>query len=149
MTQKTWNKKIVAILFAVLGLIGAGCGKKAPPVPPGSKAMPVVSALQQSLQENLLILTWSFNAEYGKEPTGFYVYRSKVRQGDLHCPGCPVIFQRAAVVPYQEVKRDAKAFQPFEYLETLEKGYCYKYKVAAFSKDDLAGKDSNTIEFEY
>lgn len=149
MAQKTRNKTTVAILCLVLGFLGTGCGKKAPPVPPGSKAMPAVSALHQSIHGNVLSLTWYFNSGRGEEPAGFYVYRSKVRQDDSHCPGCPVIFQRAAVVPYRETRKDAKAIQPFEYLETLDKGYRYIYKVAVFSKDGLAGKDSNVIEFKY
>ncbi|MEW6672333.1 MAG: hypothetical protein AB1427_11570 [Thermodesulfobacteriota bacterium] len=142
------GNKVMALILILLasGMVMAGCGKKAPPRPPGGEAAPAaVGNLSKSISGDTLSLTWNAAADRAADPAGFYVYRSKMRMTDSLCPACPVLFERVAVVPF--VKQGPMA-APFEYRETLEAGYRYIYKVAAYSQGGLTGRESHTVEVD-
>lgn len=137
----------ILVLLAV-GFILLSCGKKAPPRPPGREEAPAaVGQLSKTISGDTLSLTWGLVANKAAEPVGFYVYRSKVRLTDSDCRTCPVLFKRVAVIPYQGQGSGDATLRPFEYRETLESGYRYIYKVAAYSQSGLTGKDSNMVDF--
>jgi len=151
MFLKTGGKILphILILLAV-GLLLVGCGKKAPPRPPDREAAPAaVGNLSKTIRGDTLSLTWGPVAKKAAEPAGFYVYQSKVRLTDSDCRTCPVLFKRVAVIPYREQGSGDATLHPFEYHETLESGYRYIYKVAAYSDSGLTGRDSNLIDFNY
>jgi len=138
----------ILILLAV-GFVLVSCGKKAPPRPPGREEAPAaVGHLSKTISGDTLSLTWGSIANKAADPAGFYVYRSKVRLTDSDCRSCPVLFKRVAVIPYQGQGSGDATLRPFEYRETLESGYRYIYKVAAYSQSGSTGKDSNTVEFD-
>jgi len=136
------------MVLLAAGFLMAGCGKKAPPRPPGREEAPaVVNNLSKTISGDTLSLTWGPVAKKAADPAGFYVYRSKTRLTDSICPSCPVLFERIAVIPYPGQGAGDASFRPFEYRETLERGYRYIYKVTAYLQSGLTGKDSNTIDF--
>jgi len=146
MILKTDTKIIAPILILLAAaVLTAGCGKKAPPRPPTRETAPAaVGNLGKAISGDILSLTWGPVAKTAAENlAGFYVFRSKTRLADSICPGCPILFRRVAVVPF----RAGAATGPFEYRETLDRGYRYIYKVAAYSPGGVTGKDSNTVEF--
>ncbi|MDF1593347.1 MAG: hypothetical protein P1P89_17675 [Desulfobacterales bacterium] len=151
MFQKTERKILpyILILLAV-GFVWVGCGKKAPPRPPGPEEAPAtVGRLSKTISVDTLSLTWDPVTKKAAEPAGFYVFRSKVRLTDSACPTCPVFFERVAAIPYREKGSGDAAPHPFEYRETLARGFRYIYKVAAYSNSGAIGKDSNTVEFTH
>ena len=129
------------------------CGKKGPPMPSRQTVLPCVSMIDKTIvDENTLLLTWTLpNKKPGKKPDkkkeiknidGFFVYRSKVLLSESECKDCPVLFKKMADISNKNQKE-------FEYMENLEKGYKYIYKINAYDKKGLLGKDSNTVEFTY
>ena len=146
----TTDRKILPhplILLAVCFLM-ISCGKKAPPQPPGRGEAPAaVGNISKIIRGNILSLTWIPIASEGGDVAGFYVYRSKMRLTDSDCRTCPVLFTRVAVIPYRGRASGETTLRPFEYRETLESGYRYIYKVAAYSQNGSTGKDSNTVDF--
>jgi hypothetical protein len=146
------DRKILPRVLALLavGFMLLSCGKKAPPRPPGREEAPAaVGKLSKTISVDTLSLTWVTVAGEAAEPAGFYVYRSKVPLTDTDCRTCPVLFKRVAVIPYQKQGSGDATLRPFEYRETLESGYRYIYKVAAYFQGGSTGKDSNTVEFTH
>ena len=146
MLLKTDTKIIASILILLAAaVLTAACGKKAPPRPPSRETAPAtVGNLGKAISGDVLSLTWGPVAKTAAENlAGFYVFRSKTRLTDSICPGCPILFERVAVVPF----RAGAAPGPIEYREKLDSGYRYIYKVAAYTPGGVTGKDSDTIEF--
>lgn len=148
MISKTGRKIILHILILLAaGFLMVSCGKKAPPRPPGREEAPAaVGHLSKTISGDTLRLTWGPIASKGEDVAGFYVYRSKMRLTDSDCRTCPVLFKRVAVIPYRGQGSSDATLRPFEYRETLESGYRYIYKVAAYSQSGSTGKDSKTVE---
>lgn len=151
MFLKTERKFLLQVLsLLVVGFVLAGCGKKAPPRPPGGEEAPAaVGKLSKTISGDTLSLTWRPVANKAVEPAGVYIFRSKVRLTDSACPTCPVLFERVAAIPYRGQGSGVATLRPLEYRETLESGYRYIYKVAAYSQSGSIGKDSDTVEFTH
>ena len=135
---------IVLLLLAGVLLVSA-CGKKGPPIPPRAVAPPAVGDLAEQIQGDQVTLTWS--APKGKRRAtaglaGFFVYRSKTAATKEECKDCPVFFTRVATVSYTDTE------DPFTYVETLDQGFRYIYKVNVFGTGLVSG-DSNLVEFTY
>jgi len=141
----------IPVLLAVF-LLAAGCGRKAPPRPPGEAAAPAAAvSLNGNVSGGSVFLRWTLVEGPGAETAataGFYVYRSRRGLTAADCPGCPVLFERIAAIARQN-GGSAGSAGPFEYQEELEKGYRYFYKVGTYLPSGADGAESNTIEFEY
>jgi len=151
MLLKTGRKILLHLLILLaVGLAGVSCGKKAPPRPPGREEAPAaVGHISKTISGDTLSLTWDPVAGKEKDIAGFYVYRSKMRLTEADCRSCPVLFERVAVIPNRGQGTGAGALGPFEYRETLERGYRYSYKVAPYSQSGLTGKESDTVDFDH
>ena len=83
---------IISVLFL------AGCGKKAPPVPPGQVKLPAVNELDARIVGDTLKLTWAIPKEKEgniSDLSGFIVYRSKMLSSS-DCKNRQVLLKRVA-----------------------------------------------------
>jgi hypothetical protein len=123
------------------------CGKKGLPTPPREVPPPGIPALSMTVEVDDVILSWtapegsrSVMAKLGS----FFIYRSKQSLSAPECKDCPILFTRIADVPYRGEKPGAETIT---YVDALEKGYRYIYKVTVYSKAGLTSGDSNLVEF--
>ncbi|MCP4690917.1 MAG: hypothetical protein GY859_22890 [Desulfobacterales bacterium] len=149
-----WKNRAAAwIAFPLLiWTIFAGCGVKALPSTPRLVPPPAVADLRASLDGNALRLTWTAPSgpEWEKSrPAGFRVYKGAVALDGDDCPNCPKTFQRVADIPLSEGESDSGGAFRFTYIETLEPGFQYSYKVMAFSRGAAIGEGSNVAEVVY
>ena len=133
---------------AVLG----SCGKKGPPEPPSGSRPPQVTDLSYIVSENTVKLSWTIPQpdEKAQYPvSGFLIFQYKQPMYERECPNCPIIFTQIGEVPVrgEAVSRDESL--PLVFVETIEKGYRYKFKVKAYSHDGTAGADSDFVEFSF
>ena len=128
------------LLAGLLLAASAGCGVKAPPVPPNVKP-PVVSAFTHTLADGTLSLSWSLSGD-SPTPQSYTVYRSRTPLADKPCPGCPLVFERVRTIPADN-RAGGTVVLP------LAAGYRYGFKMTATTADGLEGPDSGTIRFNY
>lgn len=148
--NKNFSKSMITIFSILLciAVFSTGCGRKAPPVPPGQARPPAVDDLSSSIDGDMLELAWTIPDEKVESASGlggFIVYQSKTSLSEPVCKECPVLFKRIADIPVEEKDINKKT----TYNETLEKGYRYIYKVIVYTKTGASGKDSNYIEFDH
>jgi hypothetical protein len=140
------------LILLVLILTGAvfmisGCGIKAPPVAPKQLSPSTVKDLKGIIEGPTYKLTWSVpdaGTKVASGMAGFIVYRSKVPLSDSHCPACPVLFERVEDIPMK-----GKSNIKMKYVDTLESGYRYTYKVITYNKKGSQSKDSNFVSIDY
>ena len=138
--------RIWSLLMA--GCILAGCGIKAPPLPPERRPPAVVRDLEGVMAGDAVQLAWAIPAA-GKdagEAAGFAVYRSKTPLSEAECRDCPLIFEQVTQVSVTPSDRQAGRMT---FSEPVEKGYRYRYKLRAFDVFGAAGEDSNTFSAAY
>jgi hypothetical protein len=141
----------VAVCLTVSGLIW-GCGKKGPPQPPRGDSPPRVSDLDYSIEGNTVKLSWTLPRTTAKAKTpvtGFLIYQFKQSAHERECTNCPVIFERVGDVPVRNNEGKQPGARPIVFVQTIEPGYRYIFKVTAYNKAGTAGKDSNHVEFLY
>ncbi len=129
----------------------SGCGKKNMPTPPKGDRPPQVTDLVYTISANSIKLSWTIpktsnNAE--SPASGFFIYRSKQSASEANCTNCPVTFLKIGDVP---VRGDVtgKPEPPAIFIQTIEPGYRYRYKVKAYDNDGNVGQDSNVIDFTH
>ena len=136
----------------ILFLLFNGCGRKAPPRPPQEKQQPAVKDLSKSLDGDRLKLTWSVPGSANRRitgPAGFMIYKSRQKLTDSDCRNCPILFERIADIPAHQTASKHLDGKTVSYVDTVEKGYRYFYKVIVYSENGVMGKDSNTVELVY
>ena len=137
------RKILLVLVFVLTGVVFmlSGCGIKAPPVAPEKIPPPAVKDLKGVIEGHTYKLTWSI-PEAGPKATsgltGFIVYRSKVPLSDSHCPACPVLFERVEAIPMK-----GKPNVKMKYIDTLQSGYRYTYKVITYNKKGAQSEDSS------
>jgi hypothetical protein len=139
-----WMTTIVLLLLFIFYL--TACGKKGSPVPPRIIIPPPVNNLNKMITGKMLKLTWLAPASPENVQAaiaGFIVYRSKQPTSKPPCEKCPVLFDRMADIP-ADTKSPGNLF---EYIETLETGFSYIYKVTIYTRSRTPGNDSNFIRF--
>ena len=136
---------LVAMVCGVTGLMD-GCGKKTLPIPPVSFNPPAVEALEYTLDEERVTLSWSYSIykrQQGDSPvSGFFVYVSVEPLSDDLCRDCPLTFKKIGEVPYH-------GETAFLFYHTLRHGYRYTYKVLPYSDDGVKGSLPMTVQFDY
>jgi hypothetical protein len=147
------NMPTVLALTAAMGLAAVvlvwGCGRKGPPKPPSGKKPPAVDDLGYSISATTLKLSWTVPATTAKAKSavaGFLVYRYQQPANEEECPNCPLIFSQVGDVPRP---KGGAGSQPLIYIQELEPGYRYTFKVRAYDDDGLAGRDSNLVQFDF
>ena len=141
----------VAVCLTAGGIIW-GCGKKGPPQPPRGDSPPRVSDLDYSIEGNTVRLSWTLPQTTAKAKTpvtGFLIYQYKQSAHERECTNCPVIFEKVGDVPVRDNERKQPGTQPIVFVQTIEPGYRYIFKVTAYSRAGTASKDSNHVEFLY
>ncbi len=136
----------IFILTGVVLMI-SGCGIKAPPVAPAKVPPSAVKDLKGMAEGSSYKLTWSIpeaSAKVRSGLAGFIVYRSKIPLSDSYCPDCPMLFERVGDIPMK-----GKSNIEMNYIDTLESGYRYTYKVITYNKKGAKSEDSNYISLDY
>jgi hypothetical protein len=142
---------LISATWVVSALMISGCGKKAPPEPPSGNRPPKVSDLAYSISENTIKLSWTIPQTSDKAKsrvTGFLIYHSKQTSIESDCPNCPIYFTKIGDVLVRDKVTGANG-PSVEFAQTIEPGYRYLYKVKAYDRDGVTGKDSNLIDFVY
>jgi predicted small lipoprotein YifL len=127
----------------------AGCGKKGPPVPPRQTKPPRITDLSATIAGDKVQLSWTVERPLPHGLDGFLVYRSKTALSEPICETCPIVFQRIADIPIKDKNTGKFKGGKMTYVEDLEKGYRYIYKVNAYMENKETGKDSNYADFTY
>lgn len=133
-------------MVALFMLLFPACGKKAPPIPPTFVAPPVVNGLQVVLENNIAKLNWPVPEWKEKDENmlaGFYVYRSQILLSDTGCEDCPVRFKKVADIRIGNNKTDGS------YVEPLEKGFQYSFKVSVYTDNGYEGETSEIVTLDY
>ena len=128
------------LLLVSLLYLAAGCGVKAPPVPPDVKP-PVVAGLTYTLAEDQLTLSWRLEAG-SPIPQHYTLYRSRASLGDEPCDGCPMVFKSLLTIPYGGGGTGTHTL-------SVEPGYRNGFKMTATDENGIEGPYSNTILFNY
>jgi hypothetical protein len=142
---------LVWATWMVSALMISGCGKKALPEPPSGIRPPKVMDLAYSISENTIKLSWTIpqtNDTAKSRATGFLIYRSKQTSVEPDCPNCPIYFLKIGDVLVRDAASGVNELSVV-FTQTIESGYRYLYKVKAYDRDGVAGKDSNVIDFTY
>lgn len=141
--MKKMNKSLKStLILCVLGLavVFQGCGRKAPPIPPGTVVPPRVGALSHTITDNTVTLSWAAPEGKGaKSVDGYDVMRSMTSQDEEECKGCPIVFARLVRLGPSQTS----------YTDTLVAGKRYIYKVVAVTSYQVQGKDSKLIRFSF
>jgi len=137
--------RLTVILIAVF-VFGSleGCGRKLPPIQPGTYPPPAVKDLAFEVQDGELILSWTVPAvqkEKESPPVGFKVLRARQTLAEAECQTCTVRFQVVGDV-HVVGKEPAERLQ---FKDRLESGYKYRYKVRGYTTPEAEGKDSNVV----
>ena len=133
------------LLITIPFLLIVGCGRKMPPVPPKYVPPSAIDDLSYDIFGNSLSLTWTMpepSGDSSKPINGFIIYRSKEKM-PVDCESCPLIFEEIGEIVVNN--KDQK----FKFQEELKKGFQYTYKVKAYVKKRLSGKDSNVVKFAF
>lgn len=136
------ESKVIRYILIILlsGIVLTGCGRKAAPMPPGIPELPPVTQVDYKIDGGTLTLSWEPPKGQGSSIlAGYIVSRSVVDAGGKECSGCPVMFERVAKLTAGNET----------YVEGLEKGNRYIYKVIAYSKHDSYSHDSKLVRFTY
>ena len=133
-------------------LMVSACGMKGPPKPPRKAEPPIVNDLSYVIENQSVKLSWTIPQKDGKRPAnlaGFKIYRMKQTFAEAECKTCPPEFEELWDLPIVD-KRSGEAQQDkMEFSDSLEPGYRYVYKVAAYLDDGAVGNDSNVVDFKF
>lgn len=147
-----WIHILMTLILLVSALGIGGCGKKGPPVAPHEKPTPAVNDLKGYREGERIVLAWHLPADFNHqagELDGFRVYRSKQLLDMETCKGCPLLFERVAAIPLDRAQKAEPDASPFQYSDTIEKGYRYIYKVVSLRSAAFESSSSNLVEIVY
>jgi hypothetical protein len=135
---------VLALLSAVLA---AGCGRKLPPIQPGSYPPPAVRNLSGAVLGVEAVLTWTVppgDPDKDTPAVAFRVLRSRQTAEEVECATCPPVFSVIGELRPSQ----ATAGAPLQYTDRLEPGYRYQYKVRTISSLGREGRDSNVVHLD-
>lgn len=150
----SYEKWPTVFFFALIGLsfLWAGCGKKGPPQPPELPSPPAVKDLSYAIHNQNVELGWTIQSaddRSASSPVRCKVFRSKLSTAESNCEKCPIQFSEIGNIPIQKKRSEKSEPTRMRFIENLEPGYRYFYKVIVYDEDGRGSKDSNIITFDY
>lgn len=133
-------------LLGVLMLMACGCGVKAMPVVPGKTLPAPVRDLTGQIASGQAALSWTIPAQDPKSewlPEAVVVYRSKVLLQEEACEQCPLKFE-----PIARLGIPGGLMRKMHYVDTLETGFRYTYKVVLIGDKEERGEESNLFSIQ-
>jgi hypothetical protein len=144
-TRRTAFSRLPTVLIAVCVLVGAqGCGRKLPPIQPGTYPPPAVKNLAFEEKDGELTLSWTAPAVRNQQESpavSFRVLRARQTLSEAECQTCSVLFEVIANLPLAGKEPSER----LQFRDRLESGYKYRYKVRGVSASGAEGRDSNVV----
>jgi hypothetical protein len=140
------------LLWASAVLMFYGCGRKDLPEPPRGKRPPAVNDLSYKVSNNTVELTWTIpaTAAAAESPvTGFFIYEFKQTRMESECPNCPKFFNKIGEVPVRSSVSVEDELPSVAFVQPIDVGYRYIYKVVSVNDDEIFSRDSNEVELVY
>jgi predicted small lipoprotein YifL len=140
------------VLWVAAAVMVWGCGKKGPPEPPSGDKPPEVNDLAYSVSDSTIKLSWTIPPTTEKAQTpvaGFLIYEYKQPTYERECSNCPIIFEKIGEVAVRSGGRGQPEPQPLVFVQSIEPGYRYIFKVKAYNDEGVASKDSNFVELRF
>ena len=136
-------RAVLACMGVMLVLtLMAGCGIKAPPVPPEKPPLPAIKNLKAVMEDNgNAKLQWQQPGQ-ADHVAGYLVYRSHSDPSGEDCSGCPVLFEKIGRVDR------AGEISAFDFSDTVAAGATYRYKVVPVYATGAGGPDSNIVTLQ-
>ncbi len=136
----------LAAIFTVVFMFGSlgGCGRKLPPIQPGTYPPPAVKNLTFEVKDGELTLFWTVPAvqkESESPAVGFKILRARQTVSEAECQTCSVRFEVIGDLPLAG-KEPSESLQ---FRDRLESGYKYRYKVRGYTAVGAQAKDSNVV----
>lgn len=124
---------VIGMAVLLLGVIGFGCGKKGPPLPPIQATIAAPSNLALVVDGNMAALTWLHTKKPGApEAAGFEIDLATMEDD---CEGCPLRF-----IPLTRV-----GARIFEYTVEIEPGARHYFRIRAYTETGVLSDSSNTV----
>jgi hypothetical protein len=132
----------LSIFGAVVLLLAAGCGKKAPPVAPHPRPLTAVTDLRGALDKGQVRLTWTHlpDNRYARD---YEVLRAQRGLSQAECKDCPKVFQKVGTIPLSGAARDKQ--QTLDFSQSLAPGFAYTFSVRPIHGSGDQGPDSNLV----
>ena len=137
------------LVAGAFSLVGQGCGKKGPPVPPMRPAPPVAQDLSHTIQGDMVELSWTLPAASDGRAAEIKVLRATQTGEEIGCEGCPLRFGVAAEIPIHHKAFAESAPRTLRFTEKIDPGYRYIYKVIVFDENGIGGQESNVVKFDH
>lgn len=137
---------LLAGTLAVAVIVTAGCGKKDMPVAPNRQVPPPVVNLDGNIDGGRMVLDWTLPPLTDEDAAldDVRVYRSKIPLADGDCKNCPLRFEQIATIPPAE-----GTVQTMRYIDPMESGFRYTYKVNLTFENGALSPPSNVISVTY
>ena len=140
-TQKeNWGLWWLICGFALLAIlvVSAGCGKKAPPLPPltDGNLLASPSKVSYTLDRNQVTIAWSHRVDPVRakiQPIAFRIYMAQKSADD--CEGCPFVFIEAGQVAMPDMR----------FSITIDPEALYYFRVQALGENGIQSEPSKTI----
>ena len=139
---------IIICLFYVFFI--SSCGKKAPPVPPGTITAKPIKDLKAKPVKGGILLTWSVPCKntdgsplfHIKE---FYIFKAALPIGS--CPTCPVQYQTIITVPFNKTIKPGMKMKYED--KNVYHGKIYVYQICTVKGWRNQSKLSNRVWVRY
>lgn len=139
--------QVILLILGVAAVVG-GCGRKLPPSPPDLFPPAAVEDLSGEIKEGRAALAWSVpqpqKNKYGRA-AGFRIFRARLDPVEAQCNTCPVRFKLIGDLPARTQSPGGR----MRFSDPLEAGSTYRYKVVAYSGENVGARDSNVVALDY
>ncbi len=147
-TSRMRRRLQVLLLTLGVAVVVGGCGRKLPPSPPDLFPPAAVADLSQEVKEGRAALAWSVphpqKDKYARA-AGFKIFRARLDPVEAKCSTCPVRFKLIGDLPAQTQSPGGR----MRFSDPIEAGSTYRYKVVAYSGENVSAKDSNVVALDY
>ncbi|MEJ2660046.1 MAG: hypothetical protein P8Z73_04920 [Desulfobacteraceae bacterium] len=135
----------LGVCGAMLLLLPAGCGKKAPPAAPEPRPLTAVADLKAVFDKGQVRLTWTHRPD-NQYANDYVVLRAQKGLSQAECKDCPRVFQKVGTIPIPGSVR--QKLQVLEFTQSLAAGFSYTFSVRPIHGSGAQGPDSNFVTFE-